>query len=154
MNWVNKSRWVHTLIKRRFRIIIELSFFGHKGNNMLKPFPKRALTYCYPYDQFLLNFQVLACICYLWGKKEEIWLSPMTKALTPAEMSKGQGDNTNNATKKLDYTAVVDRLRTVSWSNYGHPTGVVNLVYGPNLPTPRNSRVHSLLRSDSFKWDS
>ena len=30
---------------------------------------------------------------------------------------------------------------TVSWSNYGHPTGVVNLVYEPNLPTPRNSRV-------------
>ena len=51
------------------------------------------------------------------------------KALTPAEMSKGQSDNTNNATKKFDYTAVADRLRTVSWSNHGHPTGVVNLVY-------------------------
>ena len=47
----------------------------------------------------------------------------------------------HNATKKFDYTAVADRLRTVSWSNYSHPTGVVNLVYGPNLPTPRNSRV-------------
>ena len=35
-------------------------------------------------------------------KKEEIWLSPMTKAPTPTEMSKGQGDNTNNATKKFD----------------------------------------------------
>ena len=33
-------------------------------------------------------------------KKEEIWLSPMTKAPTPTEMSKGQSDNTNNATKK------------------------------------------------------
>ena len=65
----------------------------------------------------------------------------MTKAPTPAEMSKGQSDNTNNVTKKFDYTAVANRLRTVSWSNYGHPTGVVNLVYGPNLPTPRNSRV-------------
>ena len=43
--------------------------------------------------------------------------------------------------KKFDYTAVADRLRTVSSSTYGHPTGVVNLVYGPNLPTPRNSRV-------------
>ena len=43
--------------------------------------------------------------------------------------------------KMFDYTAVADRLRTASWSNYGHPTGVVNLVYGPNLPTPRNSRV-------------
>ena len=71
-----------------------------------------------------------------WEKKEEIWLSPMTKAPTPAEMSKGQSDNTNNATKKFNYTAVADRLRTVSWSNYGHPTGVVNLVYGPNRPTP------------------
>ena len=61
----------------------------------------------------------------------------MTKAPTLAEKSKGQSDNTNNATKKFDYTAVVDQLRTVSWSNYGHPTGVVNLVYGPNLPTNR-----------------
>ena len=65
----------------------------------------------------------------------------MTKAPTPTEMSKGQSDNTNNATKKFDYTAVADRLRTVSWSNYSHPTGVVNLVYWPNLPTPRNSRL-------------
>ena len=35
-------------------------------------------------------------------KKEEIWLNPMTKAPTPTEMSKGQSDNTNNATKKFD----------------------------------------------------
>ena len=35
-------------------------------------------------------------------KKEEIWLSPMTKAPKPTEMSKGQSDNTNNATKKFD----------------------------------------------------
>ena len=52
----------------------------------------------------------------------------MTKAPTPTEMSKGQNDNTNNVTKKFDYRAVADRLRTVSWSNYGHPTGVVNVV--------------------------
>ena len=64
----------------------------------------------------------------------------MTKASSPT-MSKGQNDNTNNATKKFDDRAVADRLRTVSWSNYGHPTGVVNLVYGPNLLTHRNSRV-------------
>ena len=60
----------------------------------------------------------------------------MTKAPTPTEMSKGQSDNTNNATKKFHYTAIVDRLRTVSWSNYSHPTGVVNLVYGPTFPLP------------------
>ena len=65
----------------------------------------------------------------------------MTKARTTSEMSKGQSDYTRNNTKKFDHTAVADRLRTVSWSNYGHQTGVVNLVYGPNLPTPRNSRV-------------
>ena len=65
----------------------------------------------------------------------------MTKAPTPTEMSKGQSDNTNNTTKKFDYRAVAVRLRTVSRSNYGDPTGVVNLVYVPNLPTPRNSRA-------------
>ena len=43
-------------------------------------------------------------------KKEEMWLSPMIKDPTPAEMSKGQSENTNNATKKFDYTAVADRL--------------------------------------------
>ena len=39
---------------------------------------------------------------------EEISLSPLTKALTPAEMSKGQSDNTNNATK----SSITQRLRT------------------------------------------
>ena len=53
----------------------------------------------------------------------------MTKAPTPAALSKGQNYNTNNATKKFDYTALAGRLRTVSWSNYGHPTGVVYQVY-------------------------
>ena len=76
-----------------------------------------------------------------WKKKVEFWLSPMTKAPAQTEMSKGQIDNTNNAAKKFDYTAVAGRLRTVSWSNNGHPTGVIDLVYRPNLPTPRNSRV-------------
>ena len=43
--------------------------------------------------------------------------------------------------KKFDYTTVVDRLRTVSWSNHGYPTGVVNRFYGAHLPTHRNSCV-------------
>ena len=64
-------------------------------------------------------------------KREDIWLIPLTKAPTTTEMSKGQNDNTNNATKKFDYRAVAGRLRTVSLSNNGHPIGVVNLVYGP-----------------------
>ena len=41
-------------------------------------------------------------------KKEEIWPSPMTKAPTPTEMSKGQSDNTNNATK----SSIKQQLRT------------------------------------------
>ena len=55
----------------------------------------------------------------------------MTKAPTQTEMSKGQSDNTNNATKKFDKTAVADRLRTVSRSNNSHPTGMVNRFTGP-----------------------
>ena len=74
-------------------------------------------------------------------EKEEIWLRPITKAPTPTEMPKGQNDNTHNATKKVDYRAVADRLMPFSWSNYVNPTVGVNLVYGPDLPTPRNSRV-------------
>ena len=49
-------------------------------------------------------YKLYACIYYgmYKEKKEEIWLSPMTKAPTPTEMSKGQSDKTNNATKKFD----------------------------------------------------
>ena len=72
-------------------------------------------------------------MCYplpiAWEKKEEIWLSPMTKAPTPTEKSKTQHDNTKNATKYFDYTTIADRLRTVSWGNSSHPTGVVKPVY-------------------------
>ena len=49
-------------------------------------------------------------------------------------MSKRQQYNANNATKKFVYTAIVDWLRTVSWSNYSHPTGVVNGFTGPPFP--------------------
>ena len=50
---------------------------------------------------------------------------------------KRENDNTSNATKKFDLTAIADRLRTVSWSNYSYPTGVVNLVYGPPSHSPQ-----------------
>ena len=65
-------------------------------------------------------------------KKEGILLTGMTKAPTSAEMSKGQSDNTNNATK----SSVANRLGTVSWSNYGHLTGVFNQFTGPTFPLP------------------
>ena len=68
-------------------------------------------------------------------KKEEIWLSPMTKAPTPTEKSKKAKWQHKNATKNFDYTTIADRLRMVSWRNDSHPTDVVKPVYGiPTLP--------------------
>ena len=32
--------------------------------------------------------------------------------------------------QNFDYTTIADRLRTVSWSNESHPTGVVKTVNG------------------------
>ena len=65
-------------------------------------------------------------------EKEKISLIPMTKAPSPAEMSKGQGDNTKNATKR----SITQRLLTISWNYYGHPTGLVNRFTGPTFTLP------------------
>ena len=46
---------------------------------------------------------------------------------------KKQRENTKNATKNFEYTTIADRLRTVSWSNESHPTGMVKLVSGSQL---------------------
>ena len=48
-------------------------------------------------------------------KKEVVWLSPITKDLTPTENSKKQREKPR--LQKIDYTTIVGRLRTVSWSN-------------------------------------
>ena len=74
------------------------------------------------------------CLFYLhkslfFEKKEEIWFSPVTKTPSPTEQSKKQMWQHKNATKNFDYTTIADRLRTVSWSNSSHPTGVVKPVY-------------------------
>ena len=62
-------------------------------------------------------------------EKERDFLSPMTKA--PYQQKIQQPiDNTKYANKNFDYTTIVNRLRTVSWSNYSHPTGVIKPVYG------------------------
>ena len=43
-----------------------------------------------------------------------------------------------NAIKNFDYTTIAARLRTVSWGNESHPTGVVKPVYGiPTFPLDR-----------------
>ena len=36
---------------------------------------------------------------------------------------------TQNAIKHFDYTTIADRIRTISWSNDSHQTGVVKPVY-------------------------
>ena len=63
-------------------------------------------------------------------EKEEILLSPMTKAPTPSKKSKKATWQHKNATKNFDYTTIADRLGTVSWGNDSHPNGVVKPVYG------------------------
>ena len=71
-------------------------------------------------------------------KYEEICLGPKTKDLKPIEMSNGQSDkDKKNATKKIDNTAIVDRIRTVSWSSHSYQTGVVNRFIGSTFPLPQ-----------------
>ena len=66
----------------------------------------------------------------------------MTKAPTPTEKFKKQHDNIKSAIKNFDYTMVADRLRTVSWSNSSHSTGMVEPgLRALNLPTHRKSSV-------------
>ena len=63
------------------------------------------------------------------------------KPLHPQKNPKATGQH-KNATKIFDYTTIADRIRTVSWSNSSHPTGVVKPVYERlNLPTHRKSSV-------------
>ena len=63
--------------------------------------------------QFLKKSVILENCLRLEEKKEEILLSSTTKAPTRTEISKGQIDNTNNATK----SSITQRLRTdLGWS--------------------------------------
>ena len=59
----------------------------------------------------------------------------MTKNPLSTENSKTNGQH-KTATKNFDYTTIADRLRTVSWSNNSHQTGVIKpSLKGTNLPT-------------------
>ena len=69
-------------------------------------------------------------------KTEEIWLSPTTKAPSRSEMSKGQSDNTDNATKKIEHTAITNRLRTVSWVITATQLVWLNRFTAPTFPLP------------------
>ena len=72
----------------------------------------------------------------------------MIKAPTSTEKSKKQRDNIKNAIKNFDYTKIADRLKTVSWRNSSHPTGVVKPVYEHStLPLT----VTAINQKDTFK---
>ena len=52
---------------------------------------------------------------------------------------KKEHDNIKDATKNFEYPTIADRLRTVSWSNNSHPTGVVKPFYERSVfPTSCN----------------
>ena len=51
-------------------------------------------------------------------------------------MSIEKSDNIKHNTKKFDYKAIADRLRTVSWSYCSNPTGDVNRSTGPTFQLP------------------
>ena len=51
------------------------------------------------------------------------------KPLHQQKNKKATGQH-KKATDHFDYTTIADRLRTASWSNDTHPTGVVKPVYG------------------------
>ena len=52
---------------------------------------------------------------------------------TDRKIQKASERDHKNATKNFDYTTIADRLRTVSWGNDSHSTGVIKPVYG--IPT-------------------
>ena len=67
-------------------------------------------------------------------KKEEILLSPMSKAHLPTGNSKRQSDHKKNTTKQFEFTTIEERVRTTSRSDYRYPTVVVYLFAGLTLP--------------------
>ena len=117
MNIVKSSNKISTLINLQKNTGV-IARYGCNGN-----------THLHPVDP-------------MYEKREEIWLSPMTKAPTPTEKSNKQRDNIINATKNFDYTTIADRLSAVSWSNSSHPTGVIKTgLWALNPPTHHKSGV-------------
>ena len=64
----------------------------------------------------------------MWEKGRDLTQSRDKYPYTHRTIQKATWQH-KNATKNFDYTTIADRLRTVSWSNSSHPTGVVKPVY-------------------------
>ena len=76
---------------------------------------------------YITLYDTFDFLCTIMGKRKISdsiqWQKPLHKQ--KCKRAKWQHKQRH---KKSTTEAVADRLRTVSWSNYGHPTGVVNLV--------------------------
>ena len=99
-------------------------------------------------------------------KKEEIYLSPITKALYQYTCQTGKLKTLKRRQKVLLNTAIADRRRRVRWSNYSLPTGVVNRLrtqQGKNEVCPSNvvtnmrddmtRKLSVLCRSQKEEWN-
>ena len=81
----------------------------------------RRLYYC--------KNNVEMCISDLREKGRDLTQSYDKSPYTDRKIQKATRQH-KNATKNFDYTTIADWLRTISWGNDSHPTGVVEPVYG------------------------
>ena len=77
----------------------------------------------------------------------------MTKVPTPTEMSKGQSDNTNNVTKKFDYTAVSHEefLDNCISKSYVPPGFVLHWSSGVEMNQDLSDKCWKIQRDASIK---
>ena len=86
-----------------------------------------------------LHFGCLLVVSLYKEKKEQIWLNPMTKPLSPQKTPKKQCDNTQTPPK----TSITQRLVTDFRRSGGVLTAIKLVLLNPNLPTNRKSRVRT-----------
>ena len=78
---------------------------------------------------------VIACLWIIIRKRKRSDSVLWQKPLHQQKCRQGKVTTQTTPQKKFDNTAIADRLRTVSWSNYGQPTDVVNRFTCPTFPT-------------------
>ena len=75
-----------------------------------------------------------SCVCWIWIRYQKGILDHWGNDVVSLIYCFGKGNvTTQKRHQNFDYTTIADRLRTVSWDNDSHPTGVVKPVYG--IPT-------------------
>ena len=116
--FVRQSRpWSLTLwpkIDKVPPLIINNICVKSKTNHPISINKHHSVTFC----------ELKANIFFLWEKKEELWLNPVTKTHTPTEQSKNQRDNIKTPPKTL----ITQLLRTDLGRSVG-VTAVTQLVW-------------------------